>query len=57
MILKQNNENLKKNLIENDIKIKNQEEKIAELENDLRDMNKRNQNYIDKLKNPIISAS
>ena len=49
MLLKQNNENLKKNLVENDIKIKSQEEKITELENDLRDMNKRNQNYIDKL--------
>ena len=55
MILKQNNENLKKNLIENDIKIKSQEEKIAELENDLRDMNKRNQNYIDKLTEKNLS--
>mgnify|MGYP002621833091 FL=1 len=55
MILKQNNENLKKNLIESEAKIKNQEEKISELENDLRDMNKRNQNYIEKLTDKNLS--
>ena len=48
-LLKQNNDSLKKNLIESEIKIKSQEEKISELEKDLRDMNKRNQNYIEKL--------
>ena len=49
MMLNQNNDSLKKQMIESEIKIKSQDEKIAELENDLRDMNKRNQNYIDKL--------
>ena len=55
MILKQNNDSLKKNLIESEIKIKSQEEKISELEKDLRDMNKRNQNYIEKLTEKNLS--
>ena len=55
MILNQNNNNLKKNINENEIKIKNQEEKISELEKDIKDMNKRNQNYIDKLTDKNLS--
>ena len=54
-LLNQNYNNLKKNLVENEIKIKSQEEKIAELENDIRDMNARNQKYIDKLTEKNLS--
>ena len=54
-ILKQNNDTLKKNILESDSKLNNQAEKIAELEKDLRDMNKRNQNYIEKLTEKNLS--
>ena len=55
MLLNQNNNNLKKQMIETEIKMKSQEEKITELETDLREMNKRNQNYIDKLTEKNLS--
>ena len=54
-ILNQNNSNLKKNIVEYEIKIKSQAEKILELEKDIRDMNKRNQDYIDKLTEKNLS--
>jgi CII-binding regulator of phage lambda lysogenization HflD len=54
-ILKQNNEILKKNSMVNENKIKEQNEKINELENDIRDIRKINQNYIEKLTDKNIN--
>ena len=54
-ILKQNNDILKKNAIVNEDKIKEQNEKINELENDIRDIRKTNQNYIEKLTDKNIN--
>ena len=48
-VLQQNNEILKKNLAVSENKIKDLNEKVSELENDIRDMRKINQNYIEKL--------
>ena len=48
-VLQQNNELLKKNLAGNENKIKEQNEKISELENDIREIRRLNQNYIEKL--------
>ena len=48
-VLQQNNEILKKNLAVSENRIKDLNEKISELENDIRDMRKINQNYIEKL--------
>ena len=48
-VLQQNNEILKKNLAVAENKIKEQNEKISELENDIRDIRRINQNYIEKL--------
>ena len=54
-ILKQNNEILKKNSMVNENKINEQNEKINELENDIRDIRKINQNYIEKLTDKNIN--
>ena len=48
-VLQQNNEILKKNLAVDEDKIKELNEKISELENDIRDIRRINQNYIEKL--------
>ena len=48
-VLQQNNEILKKNLAVSENKINDLNEKVSELENDIRDMRKINQNYIEKL--------
>ena len=48
-VFQQNNEILKKNLAVSENRIKDLNEKISELENDIRDMRKINQNYIEKL--------
>ena len=47
--LSQNNESLKKDLEVNKNKVIDQDEKIKDLENEIRDMRKMNQNYIEKL--------
>ena len=47
--LSQNYENLKKDLVIKENKLSDQAEKIKELENEIRDMRKMNQNYIEKL--------
>ena len=54
-VLKQNNEILKKNSIINETKIQEQNEKINELENDIKDMRRMNQNYIEKLTDKNIN--
>jgi hypothetical protein len=46
--LSQNNESLKKDLEVNKNKVIDQDEKIKDLENEIRDMRKMNQNYIEK---------
>ena len=48
-VLQQNNEILKKNAAVNENRIKDQNEKISELENDIREIRRINQNYIEKL--------
>ena len=48
-VLQQNNDILKRNLAVNENKMKAQDEKITELENEIRDIRKINQNYIEKL--------
>ena len=54
-VLKQNNEILKKNSMINETKIQEQNEKINELENDIKDMRRMNQNYIEKLTDKNIN--
>ena len=54
-VFQQNNEILKKNLAVSEEKIKEQNEKISELENDIKDMRKKNQDYIEKLTDKNIN--
>ncbi len=54
-VLKQNNEILKKNSMINETKMQEQNEKINELENDIKDIRRMNQNYIEKLTDKNIN--